>query len=118
MEYFEHKATQTMFTSNLPFYKEVWQSGYNISCFARKMLRGRWCGESIVRYFAFGVTHYPREEILKTLDEEYQNWRGEFVWQVLCWEVERVIEVLFSQLIKLEKRKLLFTLKSFALSGL
>ena len=91
MEYFEHKAVWTMFACNVQFYEETWQSGYDVFRFARKMLRGRWSGESIIRYLAFGFKHYPREEILETLDKECPNWKEEFEWQVLVWGVEGLL---------------------------
>ena len=91
MEYFEHKAVWTMFSRNVQFYEETWQSGYDVFRFARKMLRGRWCGESVVRFLAFGLCGYPKREVLKTLEREFPTWRALFAWQVLCWEVEGLL---------------------------
>ena len=89
--YFKHKAVTKMFSSNIQFYEEIWQSRYDIFRFARKMLRKRWSGESTVRFLAFGVKHYKRDEVLQTLNEECPHWESEFVWQVLCWEGEGVL---------------------------
>ena len=60
MEYFKHKAVWTMFSRNAQFYEETWQGEYDILRFARKMLRGRWCGESVVRFLAFGLCGYSK----------------------------------------------------------
>ena len=91
MEYFEHKGVRLMFAQNAQFYEETCQSEYDILRFARKMLRGRWCGESVVRFLAFGLCGYSKREILKTLEKELPTWRALFTWQVLCWEVEGLL---------------------------
>ena len=89
--YFKHKAVWTMFARNVRFYEETWQNEYDVFKFARKLLRGRWSGETIIRYLAFGFKHYSREMILDTLDQECPGWKAEFEWQVLVWEVGGLI---------------------------
>ena len=78
-EFFDHEMTQTMFRNNIAFYRETESVNYDIFYFARKMLRGRWNGESVIRFLAFGARgDYPHFQILKTLDEEFPTWRNEF----------------------------------------
>ena len=91
MEYFAHKATQKMFSNNTYFYEAIASSGYDIFYFARKMLCNWWCGESVVRFLAFGLCGYSKKEILETLEKEYTTWRAQFAWEVLCWEVEGLL---------------------------
>ena len=50
------------------------------------MLRGRWNGLTVVRFLAFGARDdKSREAILKTLEEEFPEWKAEFAWMDLMW---------------------------------
>ena len=63
----------------------------NIYKFARKMLRKRWDGLSVVRFLAFGLKgSHNRSKILKTLDEEYPSWKSKLAWTTLLWELEEI----------------------------
>ena len=62
------------------------------STLQEKCFANRWSGDSVVRFLAFGAKGgYFRSQILKTLDEEFPQWKTEFAWEVLIWEVEELL---------------------------
>ena len=90
-EYFEPDIVQRMYENNILFYKQAEECTYDIHKFARKMLRGRWNGLSVVRFLAFRAKEgHERLKIVKTLDVEYPSWKAELTWTSLLWELDEM----------------------------